>query len=62
MDLIPILSSVIVVATIVTIALAGISYLAFKMRDRKGKKQIPDRPVFFRRYWPEELAERSRKQ
>lgn len=59
MDLIPILSSVIVVATIVTIALAGVSYLAFKMRDRKNRKSVPDRPVFFRRYWPEELADRQ---
>ena len=42
----------------VTIALAGVSYLAFKMRDRKNRKSAPDRPVFFRRYWPEELADR----
>lgn len=59
MDLIPILSSVIVIATIITIVLAGLSYLAFKMRDRKGRKRVPDRPVFFRRYWPEELSNRT---
>lgn len=53
MDLIPILSSVIVIATIVTIFLASVSYAAFKMRDRRNRKGAPDRPVFFRRYLPE---------
>ncbi len=53
MDLIPILSSVIVIATIVTIFLASVSYAAFKMRDRRGRKGGPQKPLFFRRYLPE---------
>ena len=50
MDLIPVLSSVIVLATIATIVLALLSYLAFKLRDRRSRAQAPERPVFFRRY------------
>lgn len=61
MDLIPVLSSVIVLATIATVILALLSYVAFKLRDRKGKKTGPMNPVFFRRYWPEELGPRPNK-
>jgi hypothetical protein len=47
-DVVPYLSAVILVATIATIALAVISYLAFKLRDRRRPVKGAGDPVFFR--------------
>ncbi len=55
MDLIPVLSSVIVLATIATIILALLSYLAFKLRDRRSRSSVPQEVRFFRRFVPEGL-------
>ena len=52
MDLIPYLSSVILVATIATILLAVVSYAAFKLRDRRRPKSDGEEPVFFHRFRP----------
>ena len=55
-DLIPILSTIILATTIVTIVLAVGSYAAYKLRDRQrargvdAAQQEPPRP--FRRYQP----------
>ena len=54
MEIVPILSTVILVATIVTILLALFSYLAYRVRERKrpqpqGRPQAAE-PRFFRRY------------
>lgn len=55
MDLIPYLSTVILIATIATIILAFLSYLVFKLRDRKKRSRGDEAaPVFFRRYLPDE--------
>jgi len=53
-DLIPYLSTVILIATIATIILAFLSYLVFKLRDRKKRPRQQEAPVFFRRYLPDE--------
>ena len=50
MDLVPYLSAVILIATIVTIVLALASYLAFKVRNRRKPKTSTERPVYFERY------------
>lgn len=60
MELIPLLSTVILVATVVTIVFAVFSYLAYRAREKKvprlatgsGEKQILLDPQFFRRYIP----------
>lgn len=53
MDVVPYLSAVILISTIATIALAVLSYAAFKMRDkRRPKAKAGDAPVFFHRYLP----------
>ncbi len=55
MDLIPYLSAVILVSTLATVLLAVLSYVAFKLRDRRKPKQSADEePVFFHRYYPPE--------
>lgn len=62
MELIPLLSSIILVATIVTIVFAVFSYLAYRARERKVprlRSKAPDSqilldPQFFRRYQPPE--------
>ncbi len=57
-DLIPILSTIILATTIVTIILAIGSYFAYKLRDRRrthsgGKGRIDEVPArAFRRYRP----------
>jgi hypothetical protein len=52
-DVVPYLSAVILISTIATIALAVLSYAAFKMRDkRRPKAKGNDAPVFFHRYRP----------
>jgi hypothetical protein len=52
MDLIPYLSTVIVVATLATVILAVFSYAAFKVRDKRRPREDGTAPVFFRRYDP----------
>jgi hypothetical protein len=54
-DVVPYLSAVILISTIATIALAVLSYAAFKLRDkRKPRSKGGDEPVFFHRYRPPE--------
>lgn len=50
MDLVPMLSTVILVATIATVLLAVFSYAAFKLRGRRRPDTVATGPVFFRRY------------
>ena len=52
MDLVPYLSTVIVVATLATVILAFFSYAAFKVRDKRRPKEEGSAPVFFQRYQP----------
>lgn len=60
MELIPLLSTVILAATIVTIVFAIFSYLAYRAREKKAppardpldKSQILLSPQFFKRYQP----------
>jgi len=60
MELIPLLSTVILVATIVTIVFAVFSYLAYRAREKKvprvatgsSDKQTLLDPQFFKRYIP----------
>jgi len=60
MELIPLLSTVILVATIVTIVFAVFSYLAYRAREKKtpsavtgtSDKHILLDPQFFKRYIP----------
>ncbi len=62
MDLIPYLSMIILVATLVTIVFAIFSYLAYRAREKKApptraksdERQILLDPQFFRRYQPPE--------
>jgi heme/copper-type cytochrome/quinol oxidase subunit 2 len=62
MELIPLLSTIILVATIVTIVFAVFSYLAYRAREKKmprsatasaGKPNLLE-PQFFKRYLPPE--------
>lgn len=48
MDVVPYLSAVILIATIATIVLAVLSYVAFKLRDKRRPKKAAQKPVFFR--------------
>lgn len=50
MDLVPVLSTVILVATIATVMLAVFSYAAFKLRGRRKPQAAAAGPTFFRRY------------
>ena len=50
MDLVPYLSAVILIATIVTIVLAVASYVAFKVRNGRKPKAREERAVYFERY------------
>ncbi len=54
MELIPLLSTLILVSTLVTLILACGSYLAYKMRERRRPSPPAGRgkPTFFRRYIP----------
>jgi hypothetical protein len=53
MDVVPYLSTVILISTIATIALAVLSYAAFKLRDkRRPKPKSSGAPVYFHRYRP----------
>ncbi len=60
MELIPLLSTIILVATIVTIVFAVFSYLAYRAREKKTPRaatgtthqQILLDPQFFKRYIP----------
>jgi hypothetical protein len=63
MELIPLLSTVILVATVVTLLFAAFSYLAYRAREKKvprvttslmDKQQILLEPQFFKRYHPPE--------
>ena len=57
MDIVPYLSAVILISTIATIALAVLSYAAFKLRDkRRPKSKSGDAPVFFHRFRPSDAA------
>lgn len=54
MDIIPILSTVILISTLVTLVLAVGSYFAYKMRETRrprGPAQVA-KPDFFRKYQP----------
>lgn len=58
LDLIPILSTVILATTIVTIVLAVGSYLAYKLRDKRRARSAAEAtdagpPRIFRRYRPD---------
>lgn len=61
MDIVPLLSTIILISTLVTIVLSVVSYVAFKIRERrrpwvKGAGQ----PVsFFTRYVPQNGTDRS---
>ncbi len=52
MEIIPLLSTIIVVSTIITIILAIASYLMYKIRERRRpwKESQKGKPPFFRRY------------
>ncbi len=58
MDIIPLLSTIIVIATIVTILFAVASYVVFKLRERRRARplqgiingQLVGEPQFFRLY------------
>jgi hypothetical protein len=61
MELYPLLSTIILVATFVTIVFALFSYLAYRAREKKAprmlnlrppEKQAPLNPQFFKRYEP----------
>jgi hypothetical protein len=52
MEVIPYLSAVIFIATIVTVLLATLSYAAFKLRNRRRPHAESRRPVYFRRVDP----------
>lgn len=62
MELIPLLSTIILVATIITIVFAVFSYLAYRAREKKApaarnpanKDEILLNPQFFKRYHPPE--------
>ena len=49
MDLVPYLSSVIMVATVATLILGVMSYAVFKMREHRRPRSGRD-PVFFHRF------------
>ena len=49
MDLIPYLSAGVLVSTIATIVLAVLSYVAFKLRNKRKPKASTVRPVYFHR-------------
>jgi heme/copper-type cytochrome/quinol oxidase subunit 2 len=57
MDLVPYLSTVILIATIATIVFAVLSYAVFKLRDRRRPTDAADGPVFFREFLLERPAE-----
>jgi hypothetical protein len=55
MELIPLLSTIILAATIVTIVFAAFSYLAYRAREKKAPKTVvsdgaPAAAQFFKRY------------
>jgi len=49
MDLVPILATVVLIATLSTLVLGVLSYLAFRARDRRrpAEAPAPPRKVFF---------------
>ena len=54
MDLVPYLSTLILIATMATILFAVLSYGVFKLRDRRRPKSSGTGPVFFREFVLEE--------
>lgn len=50
MDPVPILSTIIFVATVATMILAVFSYAAFKLREKRGPAGGDENPIFFRRF------------
>ncbi len=57
MELIPLLSTIILIATIVTIVFAFASYLAYRSREKKqpkAKGPVEFEPQFVKRYIPTE--------
>lgn len=57
MELIPLLSTIILVATIVTIVFAFFSYLAYRSREKKAptaRSRVKGEPQFVKRYMPPE--------
>lgn len=50
MDLVPVLSTIIFVATIATMVLAVFSYAAFKLREKRKPRESDEKPVFFHRF------------
>lgn len=57
MDVVPILSTIIVISTLVTMVLAIVSLVAYKARERRrpwsdAARNV--RPAFFRKYVPDD--------
>lgn len=54
MDIIPLLSTVILISTLVTLVLAVGSYFAYKMRESRRPRAPAQvtKPAFFRKYQP----------
>ena len=55
MELIPLLSTIILSATIITILFAAFSYIAYRARDKKRPAALAsgaEENLFFRRYEP----------
>ena len=55
MELIPLLSTIILSATIVTILFAAFSYIAYRARDKRRPAELGEGAedhLFFRRYQP----------
>lgn len=58
MDLVPILATIVIIATLSTLVLGVLSYLAFRARERRqpGPTAEPPRKVFFVRLGLPEAA------
>ena len=55
MELIPLLSTIILSATIITILFAAFSYIAYRARDKRRPAELStegEERLFFRRYEP----------
>jgi amino acid transporter len=49
-DLVPVLATVVVIATLATLILGLLSYVAFRARERRRPDARPDDPVAQRRF------------
>lgn len=61
MDIIPVLSTVILISTLVTLVLAVGSYFAYKMRESRRPRAPAQvaKPAFFRKYQPKQHSRGS---